>query len=278
MNNPVEIPPLLHRFPLTEKTDNGPERFRIVSHNVFWFQGVPFSSDQPPAPDERIFKELIDLYQQIDPDMISFQEIQSADTAEALANALGFHFVYTEGRAYPQYGGAVLSRQPVEFIPLPSESPVERVIQRVRLHPEGRSPLTLSNVHLPSGRQGGPEAGRAQRLAEIPLAMGKSTNSDHFTDVIVGDFNENPNGPCADFLKKQGYDDTAQLCGAEMTSSSSLRSKRGDQIWLSKRMISRLQAYFTVHIEHMISGADGKEFISDHLPIGIDLNLRSRGD
>ena len=35
---------------------------RILCHNVFWFQGVPFSPDSPGEPEVEVFQALMDLY------------------------------------------------------------------------------------------------------------------------------------------------------------------------------------------------------------------------
>lgn len=257
-------------------------RIRILCHNVFWFQGVPFATDQPGAAQPEILAALIQLYISMKVDLLCLQEIQNEGTARAVAERvdgdLGAHLLYRPGNVHRQYGALILSRWPLKELPNPPTPSLDRVIIRVQVQLDGSKPFVLSNVHLPSGRQRGPEGGRAQRLAEIPVAMGIAEGCTHRTDVIVGDFNERPDGPCAELLKAGGYQDAAVLCGAG-EEPSTLSGSRGDQIWVAEQPTQArlfVESYFVVPKEGLAIGSatgpsTGKTFLSDHLPIGIDV-------
>jgi hypothetical protein len=79
---------------------------RIVSHNVFWFQGHPFAPDTPPAADARILASLTGIYGGLKPDLLCLQEIQDASASTLAGEALGLEGVYSAGCRLPQYGAA----------------------------------------------------------------------------------------------------------------------------------------------------------------------------
>ena len=54
------------------------KQLTVLSHNAFWFQGVPFATDIPPEPDLEIVKRLCEIYRRTDPDAVCLQEIHSA--------------------------------------------------------------------------------------------------------------------------------------------------------------------------------------------------------
>lgn len=242
---------------------------------MFWFQGTPFSSDQPPEPVPEVVSGLIALYQEGRADILCLQEIQEASVAAGLGEALGWHWVYDPGGVHVQYGGAILSRWPIErLVPHDSDrsEPVDRVAQRVRIRIDHQRALIVGNVHLPSSRQRGPEGGQAKRLADLPRAVGGSGGNPAAADVIAGDFNETPDGPCAAYLSDRGYRDAARLWGAQGIGTT-LSGRRIDQIWVRESMASAVASYFVVPKDRMRAKVAEKTFLSDHLAIGVELDL-----
>lgn len=248
---------VFYKVPLESKQQHG---MCIVSHNTFWFQGVPFATDQPPAPRTEMMKQLCSLYREINPDVLCLQELQSFDVAEAVANELGMEYVFRSGGSYPQYGGAVLSRWPIEEIALPDDFVPDRILILVKIFPQDAPPLHLVNIHLPSSRQRGAEDSQQQRLREVALVLDQA-------DVLLGDFNEHPNGQCAAMLKEKGFVDTAETCAAGEIHSN-LWTYRGDQIWLSNEKSNALQGCLVVPKERLALTDGEKEYLSDHLPVG----------
>lgn len=250
-------------FRIFDKTPPGHrKRCTLVSHNVFWFQGVPFLTDQPAAPQAEIWKRLCEIYQTIQPDVLCLQEIQSDAVAQAVAERLGMAHVYHRGGNFPQYGGAVFSRWPMQEIAFPQDVSIDRVLLGVAVHLPDFPALHLANVHLPSSRQRGAEGGQTQRLLELSMLTGKA-------DLLLGDFNETPDGKSAAFLKERGYADVAEICGAGKEPSNIAASgHRGDMIWLSENLTSRLDGYFVIPKEKLAFNDLEKTFLSDHLPVG----------
>jgi exonuclease III len=239
----------------------------IVSHNVFWFQGAPFLTDQPPAPRPEILQRLCEMYRTMRPDVLCLQEIQGESVARTVAETLDMAHIYRRGGNYPQYGGAVFSRRPLEEIAFAQDVSIDRVSLGVAVHfPEGPA-LRLANVHLPSGRQRGAEGGQKQRLLELSAVAGQ-------VDLLLGDYNETPNGQSAAFLKERGYVDVAETCGAGDEPSNVIAAGyRGDMIWIAEKMAGDLQGYFVVPKEKLAIDEREKTFLSDHLPVGCFVRL-----
>jgi endonuclease/exonuclease/phosphatase family metal-dependent hydrolase len=250
----------------------------LVTHNVFWCQGVPFAGDQPGGALFLVMVDLVALYREIGPAVLCLQEIQEESVATIFGRALGFSRHFTPGGRYPQYGGAVLSRWPIEV--LPPEDTVDRIVQRVAIRlPDGQT-LRLAHVHLPSSRQRGREGGAAERLAEIQMVAPDAAVAQSATPhVILGDFNEPPDGPCATYLGRLGYVDAGQVSGQGDVPTSLGRS-RGDQVWLSPEAAPRLAGYHVTAKERLADlppGSaglhPGKTSLSDHLPVVVDLGF-----
>lgn len=242
----------------------GPPGICLVSHNVFWFQGVPFATDTPSFHRSKIVTQLASLYREINPDVICLQELQNRDAAAAVAKELEMKYIFRSGGSYPQYGGVVLSRWPMEEIALPQGFVPDRILISVKIFPDGAQAFQLANIHLPSNRQRGAEGSQTQRLRELSLVM-------EHADILLGDFNERPDGQCAALLKKEGFVDAAEVCGAGELSSN-IGTYRGDQIWLSGKKADALQGYFVIPKERLAINDGEKKFLSDHLPVGCLLN------
>ena len=242
---------------------------KILSHNVFWFQGVPFLTDQPKSPDPEVLQKICALYRRIDPDLICLQEIQDEKTFHLVSECLDMEGSFCPGKDLPQYGGAVFWLPGLgKEISNSNDSEVD--IQRMRQTVEITGPngsICVCNIHLPSERQLGPDKASAQRRGELQDAV-KSRETG--PDIITGDFNERPGGPTNTFLKDQGYIDAALLfdCGDVSTNIS---SKRGDYIWVKKMKSVSVSAYKVKGKEELVWGKTDKEYLSDHLPLWITL-------
>lgn len=169
-------------------------------------------------------------------------------------------YIFRPGGSYPQYGGAIFSRWPMEEVSLPQSESVDRVLIQAEISAENASSFRLVNAHLPSSRQRGAEGAQQQRLKELSLVIDQA-------DVILGDFNETPDGQCATLLQSKGFVDAALACSAGEVQSN-FWSYRGDQIWLSAEMANMLQSYFVVPKERMALCDGEKTSLSDHLLIG----------
>lgn len=241
----------------------------ILSHNVFWFQGVPFLTDKPPEAHSEVLSRLCAIYQQGKPDVICLQEIQSQETFERIATHLGMNGCYCPGTMLRQYGGATLWRSGHGALVRDSQSalvPTQRMWQIVEIK-GGDCGLRIGNVHLPSSRHLGREGAQAQRIAELnDLISCRETQP----DVIVGDFNEQPAGPLGESLQGQAYVDTA-VSTACTALSTNLGGGRGDYIWIRKQIEARLKTYGVAAQQELACQAMGKDFLSDHLPLWITL-------
>ena len=72
--------------------------FNILSHNVFWFQGFPSPVDRPPELDVEVLRLLCAMYQDLNPDVICLQEIQSEHVFHEVCGRLGMTGFYCEGK------------------------------------------------------------------------------------------------------------------------------------------------------------------------------------
>lgn len=254
-------------FTMTDSADSTYEqaKVRLLSHNVFWFQGYPFATDQPPAPREEIMDGLAKIYIENNIDILCLQEVQSEEAAKAIASKigeLGEHYLYQAGGRLPQYGGAIFSRWPLQPLNIAEEGyQPERILQGATvLLPNGES-LRVANLHLPSNRQLGAQ-GAQVRLSEAAKAADKA-------DVVVGDFNMRPPA----LLKERGYLDVAEICGANNLVTH-LYTYRGDQVWLTEKMKDRLRGFIFIPREKLnIRKKDSeKTILSDHWPVGLLLD------
>lgn len=240
-------------------------KVRLLSHNVFWFQGYPFTSDQPSVPREDILDGLAKLYVENNVDILCLQEVQSEEAAKAIASrigVLGEHYLYQAGGRLPQYGGAIFSRWPLQPLQIAEEGyQPERILLGATVQlPDGQS-LRVANIHLPSNRQLGAQGGKL-RLLEAAKAADKA-------DVIVGDFNMAP----PTLLNESDYLDVAEVCGANNLVTQ-LYTYRGDQVWLTQKMKDKLRGFIFIPREKLdIHKKDSeKTLLSDHWPVGLLLD------
>ena len=246
-------------------------RIKLVSHNVYWFQGHPFQGDRPETADPRILKRLAALYLEQQADILCLQEIQSREVFNSIALAAKMKGAFAEGRVYGQYGGCVCTRH--EFEPEPPADCEPGALERMALLCKvsaGQTALGIGNIHLTSGRQSGKDRAGAARLREMEgifhLAGGK-------IDILCGDFNEHAGGGVSRFLEENGYTNAASLGGKREIASLAGCTSGGDQIWVRESMKDSVADYGVICDGFSISDVPGKKFLSDHLPVWIVVDV-----
>ncbi len=189
----------------------------------------------------------------------------------AVSECLGLPGEYCPGSTLAQYGGAVFWSLPDGRAVLDSRScavATQRMWQVIEVDVGGQS-LRICNIHLPSGRQLGQEQAALQRVAELDAMLRSCVPG---PDIIVGDFNEKPDGPIGSFLARHGFVDAA-VVAQRADGPTSIRGRRGDYIWLRRELAGRILAYGVTAKEDFSCEDMGKEFLSDHLPLWINLEV-----
>jgi len=243
-------------------------RLTILTHNVFWFQGAAFPTDKPGKPRANVLEGLARLYRAVAADVLCFQEIQHEHAFDLLGQALGLAGHYTPGGTLSQYGGATFWREGAcRRDSLGCRPSPQRMWQLVDARPGRSEAVCLCNVHLPSSRQLGPAAGtrRLEELACIIEAKPRPT-------IILGDLNEMPGGPVSEYLASMGYCDAAAMTGQTFRPSG-LGDGRGDYVWVHSSLAERVIEYGVLPKERMIAAPAGEEFLSDHLPLWLTLEM-----
>ena len=241
---------------------------RIVCHNVFWFQGRPFASDRPDGAAPEILEPLVHLYHRLAPDALCLQEIQSRAVFEGLGERLGMTGAYCPGGTLAQYGGVVFWTSGGRVTDSRSlADPPERMWQIVDI-----GAVRVANVHLPSSRHLGEGRAADRRLEEVRQVVDR----DRRPDVVVGDFNEQPGGPLGKLLTDRGYRDAAALTGRTHIATTPA-GRRNDQIWVIERRSDAVTDYGAVPDKEMRTDAPGKEHLSDHFPVWIELAVGPGG-
>jgi len=246
-------------------------QFTLLSHNVFWFQGVPFPTDQPPEPDDEILKQLCAIYRDLKPDAVCLQEIQSEETFQLVSEQLEMSGCYCPGEQLPQYGGAVFWSSPRGAqIHSSHESALatQRMWQVIEI---GRTDcnLRIANIHLPSQRQLGPEKSAAQRGAETLEAI---DSCDTGLDFVAGDFNEQYGGAVSECLETHGYVDAAAVSDW-IDKPTGISGGRGDFIWIKERASKHLLHYGVVGKQALECNHANKQYLSDHLPLWVTMEI-----
>jgi len=241
---------------------------KIISHNVYWFQGHPFSESCPGAPNQEILRRLCTLYREKEAAILCLQEIQSEDVAMAVAAEMQMDVLYTPGAIHAQYGSMIATSLRSPFR-LPNGAPtiLERSLVAARV-PLPSGTLGVTSIHLTSGRQTSPAEAKAARVREISEFL---TSHGVETDILAGDFNEDPDGEVAGLLRARGFVDTASVFGKASIGASVSGTRRRDLIWVKAKWQSRLLDYGVVQEELAVSDLKGKSFLSDHRPVWITL-------
>ena len=241
-------------------------KFCIVTHNVLRMQGLPeFALVEGGPPD--VIETLARLYLALKPQILCLQEVQFAEDAQRLAELLGMGFRFEPGGVYLKYGGAVFVDPKSPFIYKPisrlRKGNFERVCQLVEVRLDN-CPVTICNLHLPSGVRHPEDGGENARMREIAEVIS-------FTpDIIVGDMNAEPGSSVYRKLQKAGYVDAAVEAGMENIPTCG--RMRIDYIWIHSRACLKLEGYEVVSQAGTIGG-DVVRSLSDHLPVSAALTI-----
>lgn len=237
-------------------------RIKILSQNIFWFQGVPFESDQPGDANSSVINKLVEIYQPLDIQLFCFQEIQSQKTVDSLIKALTFKGVYTSGNQMSQYGGSALSQFHLKPIQT-QEFKFDRLCQLFTFS-HNETHLKVANVHLPSNRHLGPEGSRKKKLEE----MGSLLSAHQDIDIVCGDFNDYHDSEIYCFMMESGFTDSAKFFNMDDQSTSiSEKFKRGDFIWIKSNLEKNMKHYEVIPKNNLVPVGINKEYLSDHLPV-----------
>lgn len=247
---------------------------RILSHNVFWFQGAAFATDRPPGGRPPILSALVEIHLRLAPDVLALQEVQDEATFKLLAGSLEMTGRHCPGGELGQYGGATFWREGRYVADSQSSPPVvQRMWQIVEARPAGGAGVRICNIHLPSSRQLGEARAGRRRVREL---LGVLERADP-PAVVLGDFNEQPGGPVGRCLSRRGYLDAAVLAG-RADRPTSLGGGRGDQIWIHRTLRDRLAEYGVLDRTSIESAGGGAPPLSDHFPLWITLAPAAAGD
>jgi endonuclease/exonuclease/phosphatase family metal-dependent hydrolase len=246
---------------------------RVVTHNAFWFQGAPSEEEERTVPRKDILVALAALYRQMEVGLLCLQEVQSARAFDSIRNALSMSGAYCPGGELPAYGGAILWRPdlPVRVIDSQGATPQpQRMWQVAEIgDPEGAS-WRIANIHLPSDKQLPPESAGPRRLDEIRAML----EAQGPVDLLVGDLNEEPDVNVGRYLDEMGYTRASPPEGVDTTAFS---GKRSDHIWLYMDRQPQMVDAGVVDAEWLHLPIAGKEYLSDHLPLWVMLDLGNIG-
>ena len=240
----------------------------ILSQNIYWFVGTPFRGNPPEKRIER-GKRSCDIWRELTPDIVCCRRfLRSRDLISFAALAersLPADGLYLPGVEIARYGGDVFNRTG-RFITDSAQSGVEtqRIWQIVDVVLGPNDTLRVANVHLPSNRVIGPEAGAKLRVEEMRTMLDTVGQP----DIICGDCNDPPRGGVWNLLAERGYHDSADLAG-QPDSVTTLGDKRIDYIFVSDRIAHRFDSYGVVPAHRLATDIPNLEYLSDHLPVWI---------
>jgi exonuclease III len=243
-------------------------RITILCHNVLWFQGMPYTSDQPSAPTEPVLNRLCALYRELAPDVLCLQEVQDDATHRKVAASVGMAGVFCPAHRQPQYSGAVYWRHGnLAADSASANARPWRMWQKVLVR-AGIHDLVICNIHLPSSRQLDEETAARARVTDLEQILTLSPKP----DIIAGDFNEGPGGPSTAFLMQHGYVDSAPLVQSKVSSTGEGKP-RSDQIWVSDALQHCVAGFSVMPWDKLKCAIPGKTHLSDHLPLRLDLEI-----
>lgn len=238
----------------------------LISHNVFWFQSYPSEPPHHYTVNPEVFETLIAYYKSQKVDLLFLQEIQSAEVAERVANALNMKFDYASGSEYHSYGGVVLWRPNLNCKVLPNKikAQFQRFCQIIKLDDR----VILANVHLPSDAQLSEQAAYAKRRSEIDILL--NTYSD--LDLIVGDFNEEPKEALDLYLSQKGFFDSFVKISGD-TKVSTKGGRRGDYFRLRNKYLELVEKFEIKNLKTETMLCSTGKLLSDHFPLLLQINL-----
>ncbi len=251
----------------------------IVSHNVFWFQGVPYGGAHPTGVHEGVLMQLIDLYRSLSVDLLCLQEVHQHDVAERIGRCLKMRCHYTPGCRQRVYGGAVFWRpeadaQVRDFRDDETLTPFrswQRITWRV-----GDRIIRVTHLHLPSARS---TPGQSIKPVQQDELNRFAVECDFSSDVILGDFNAYPDAPHVQALRRRDLHDVAAICGQGGQPTTATAGSRIDQIWLSDAMCRDRLEYRVIDLAapDYQPKDERKTRLSDHQPLFLSLMEPAHG-
>ena len=242
---------------------------KILTHNVYWFQGHPSRWGQEKVAEvPEVLEALTRLYASAGVDLLCLQEVHRDDLAENLAHELGMTaWLHAPGGLRPDYGGVIMSRTEAPFrdrTRADGHAPHERVHLRASLQ-WGEDQLELAAIHLPSNRFASSlDAGDAARIDELRRVLSEPNRP----NLIVGDMNCRPDSPPYRFMLEAGYLDASVVAGDD-----TVLKQRVDYMWLDETWADRMAGFAVLN-----SGAfcrttsEGDTWrLSDHPPLRMEI-------
>ncbi|PCJ57603.1 MAG: hypothetical protein COA79_15265 [Planctomycetota bacterium] len=241
---------------------------KIITNNIFWLQGYPSPNNAPDEPEILILKELVELYSNIQPDILCLQEIQNDKTFQLINSSFNMKGLYTKGKAKPHYGGAIFSDY-IEHIDNSNASDldVERFWELVSFN-DNKSSIEILNLHLPSDRFNENEKAHDKRCSELESILSKSN-----PDIICGDFNQRPNKQLTKIMNNSGYYDVAEHTHNQDLATCPKSGTRLDYFWIKTEHLIKVQSLDTIFPNKFYSKVANRIYISDHLPLILNIDL-----
>lgn len=237
-----------------------------MTHNVFWFQGVPTPKPYYQVVDQTVYQKLIAFYKVQQPDILLLQEVQSAEVAATVARDLEMNFSFQVGGQLPVYGGAILWGKPIcaQTVTIPEPQSFQRFCQILIVHDH----FKIANVHLPSTAQLSDEEAYAKRKHEMEQLLLLEPN----VDIIAGDFNEEPKDVLDMFLTHKGYIDSFEFNKGTCTISTKGEG-RGDFIRIKEKYRNLVESFFIVDFRQEEWKTSIGRLLSDHMPLVFDIKM-----
>lgn len=241
---------------------------RILTHNVYWFQGSPSRwGEERVRAEPEVLDALIGLYARADVDVLCLQEVPGGDLVQSIAHELGMsHCLRASGGLRPEYGGAILSRRHAQIRDCTRTrkgTAHERVHLRASLKFMANR-FELAVVHLPSNRfADSAAAGDSARVAELRLMLDESPRP----DLVVGDMNCWPDSLPYRVMRKSDYVDSWIAAGRESTGHGP------DYMWLHESCADRLTGFSLLDRDSFCrTTPEGDPWrLSDHPPLLLEL-------
>jgi endonuclease/exonuclease/phosphatase family metal-dependent hydrolase len=241
--------------------------FTVLSHNACWFQGFPYEGLDPDAPHPEVLDRLVALYTSLDPHVVCIQEVQHTGMADQLSEQLGMAAHHTPGGEYPVYGCATFAPAMEPLVDGAQSNPAPHRAWQICTIPNGDETLTIANLHLTSDRFIGKAAADRQRIEDLQSMLAHKI----IIDVICGDFNEGPRETAAILLEGNGFTDAAVATAYDLPSTG-VNKSRSDQIWVRDALVPHIAAFGAAEWESLRFDAPGKNVLSDHLPLWLELS------
>ncbi|MBT4137095.1 MAG: endonuclease/exonuclease/phosphatase family protein [Candidatus Latescibacteria bacterium] len=233
---------------------------RILTHNVYWFQGAPSRwGTERVAEVPEVFEALCELYESVGVDILCLQEVHKPELVASLAQKLGLSAVFhAPGGLRPNYGGAILCRRPASFKDCTRE-PISDPHERIHLRASSPT-FELASVHLPSNRfANSAEEGDVARVRELTRVLTKTPKP----NIVVGDMNCKPDSLPYQFMMDAGYVDAAVVA-----QSDAVLKRRVDYMWLDVEWAERLIRFEVLDEGTFCRETQGVPWkLSDHPPL-----------